>query len=206
MAHHLAEKLTAFKSATGLRKQHLGRECRDCILQIWRHRASFPYGHRPFQEFEAVFRALESLDPSRERNRYFSVEVPDQTPPKSQPDGVKVWLDAALSIDRGARALIRVYLDMAVAAASKGKDDWIKAVRALISDDRPDRLVIIELIDRVGRAQEKPDPIDVQREWLAGLRDSLKEMVQGAAKVMPMLNSQIADLEKKSRKPKPKTR
>jgi hypothetical protein len=152
MAHHLAEKLTALKAATGPRKQQLEQGCRDSVLQIWKHRASFPYDHRPFKNFDAVFRALESLDPAKERNRYVRFNIPDQTPPESQPDLVQAWLDAAISIDRGARAVIRAYLDSAVAEATKGKDGWIKAVRALVHNDEADVQIIFKIIDKI----EKP--------------------------------------------------
>jgi hypothetical protein len=199
MAHYLAEKLDALKSAKGARKQELEKECSDIILKIWSHRASLPYKNRPFQNFDAVFRALESLDPAKERNRYFNLDIPGHTPLKKLPDEVKYWLDLAIGVDRGARALIRTYLDMAVAKAAEEEAGWIKAVRALVPNEDADLRVIFNFVSPDDPPEKEPDPAEVERQWLIGLRDNLVEMVRGAAKVLPGLEKQVSELEKKGK-------
>lgn len=199
MAHYSAEKLDALKSAKGACKRELEKEWSDIILKIWSHRASLPFKKRPLQSFDAVYRALESLDPAKERNRYFNLDIPGQTPPKKQPNEVQHWLDLAISIDRGARALIRAYLDMAVAKAAKEEAGWIKAVRVLVPNDDADLRVIFKFVSPDDPPEKEPDSAEVERQWLIGLRDNLVEMVRGAAKVLPGLEKQVSELEKKGK-------
>src|SRR5260370_22966724 len=80
IAHDLAAKLKECAAAKGPRKAELEAACRATILQLWKHRASWPYNHRPFASFDAVFRALESLAPQHDRGQYFSFDLRGPAP------------------------------------------------------------------------------------------------------------------------------
>src|SRR5206468_12121550 len=60
MAHYIAEKIGDVEAATGEDRAQKMSECRDAILQLWAHRSELPNGKRPFEDFEPIFRALQS--------------------------------------------------------------------------------------------------------------------------------------------------
>src|SRR6185437_2939679 len=102
MAHYIAEKLLAHKQAVGDAKAALEAELVDLLLKFWKHRAYFPRGSRPFEEYEPVLRALASLDPDRSDGRYFNYSFFEENKDvaKGVPGG---WIDIAKAFDRGAR-------------------------------------------------------------------------------------------------------
>src|SRR4051794_3859338 len=72
IAQDLAEKLKKHDQASGAERVRLGTDVFDLVLKVWKHRTSLPSVHRPFERYEAIFRALESLDPEKEEFRYFA--------------------------------------------------------------------------------------------------------------------------------------
>ena len=62
MAHYIAEKIGDVEAATGEDRAQKMAECSDAILKLWVHRSKLLSGKRPFEEFESIFRALQSLD------------------------------------------------------------------------------------------------------------------------------------------------
>src|SRR6266849_5134822 len=63
MAHYIAGKVRDVEATTGEDHAQKMSECSDAILKLWAHRSELPNGKRPFEGFEPIFRALQSLDP-----------------------------------------------------------------------------------------------------------------------------------------------
>lgn len=120
MAHYIAEQLTAIETAAEPEKAIAEERCFSAILSLWKHRASLPPGHRPFENFDALFRALEQLDPENPRGFYFGV-WPAQEQPKTGP--IETLVKFMMNVDRSARILIELAL---VEATQKAADDETK--------------------------------------------------------------------------------
>jgi hypothetical protein len=177
MAHDLAAKLKEWKAAKGPKKVELEGECRTTILQIWKHRASFPYDRRPFKSFDAVFRALESLDPTREGGRFFDFNFVTQSKRDDPSKKVKEWLDAAIVLDRGARTLVALCIEIATRAAGKEEHEWLKAARAVREEeDGQDLRAIFVLAENAAGADAKPNANEIERTRLERLRDISKQL------------------------------
>jgi hypothetical protein len=90
MAHYVAELIEAAETAADEERPAKLKQCADAIIELWKHRSEFPSGMRPFRGFEAVYKALESLDLSEEKWRYhpfarFEAEAAEE------PTAVKSW-------------------------------------------------------------------------------------------------------------------
>jgi hypothetical protein len=141
MAHYVAEQIVTAENTTGDEKFHAEQHCFETILKLWQHRSSLPTGHRPFENFESIFRALERLDPESSRPFYYShppfraSESGDAA--KGMQDDVQKWTNLALGIDRTARILIRFAFSQAtLSAADEKTSSWLEnAVKLTNSDD-----------------------------------------------------------------------
>jgi len=147
MAHYVAEKMEAAESATGDARSQKMTECRDAILELWAHRRNLPTGQRPFDEFEQIFRVLQTLDLDDPLPRYFR-QPRIAAAQDEESDSTKEWLDKAAELDNTARALIRYCLSNAAQEAVDKTRDWvalaesaavgkeidIRAIRAIVED------------------------------------------------------------------------
>ena len=59
MINYLAEQIGLAESGSKEAKN----SCIEVILELWERRAILPNGTRPFESFEPIFKALESLSP-----------------------------------------------------------------------------------------------------------------------------------------------
>jgi len=71
MAHYIAELIEGAEAATEADRPEKLAKCSEIILALWQHRSELPNGKRPFEEFEPIFRAIESLDPDDDTPRYY---------------------------------------------------------------------------------------------------------------------------------------
>jgi len=120
MAYYIAEQLAAAEIAKGPEKAIAEEKCFNAILSLWKHRAWLPPAQRPFENFDAVFRALERLDPEESRGFYFGF-WPGQEKPK--PGSIEALVKFMMDVDRSARILIELAL---VEATQKTADDKTK--------------------------------------------------------------------------------
>ena len=130
MAHYIAEKIEQASTANNDKRDQKMGECRDAIMKLWTHRNRLPDGLRPFEEFEAIFRVLESLDLDATMPRYFW-QVRSAADQSSENDCTRYWLDAAFEIDHAARALIRYCLAAAAEEAADKSRDWVALAEAI---------------------------------------------------------------------------
>jgi hypothetical protein len=152
MAHYLAELITFAESATGRKKAAARKKCFDTILTLWKHRASLPNGHRPFEKFEPVVNALQTLDPDNPQPYYHRFKPADRTGNPKEAEIVSQLIDLIFAIDSAARVLINAALteitELAVTKRTKGmlenapkasSKDSTNAIRILIAGiERPE--------------------------------------------------------------------
>jgi hypothetical protein len=206
IAHHLAEKLKAHKIARGSTKRALEAEIVDIILQFWKHRAFFPRGNRPFENYEAVLRALESFDPDLISGRYFNFGAADDAAKGSNPASEQ-WIDIAKQIDRGARAIVNFCIRNAATAAEKPGDAWL-AVAKVLPENRDFDISIIKNItenDRKDASDEKaPDPAQMRIDSLKRTQKDLLRLIGSGNAVYQVIENSLEASTGKSSKATPK--
>jgi len=190
MAHYIAEKLLAHKQAVGDAKAALEAELVDLLLKFWKHRAYFPRGSRPFEEYEPVLRALASLDPDRSDGRYFNYSFFEENKDvaKGVPGG---WIDIAKAFDRGARAIVNFSIGQAALAARKPGDAWYSAAKVLAEDTDRDLVVIKYVTEGTKEEDEKIDPAKYARDRFSKIREDLVRMVGGAGVVLKLIDDEL---------------
>jgi hypothetical protein len=118
MAHYVAECITAAKNAQDdAAEQAAERLVFETILKLWKHRAGFPRGGRPYRETQEIVAGLEALlNPSLPRLwvRGKGDATPDQ----------ESWLNLARGLDGTARDLIRWCISQAVSETSGADAAW----------------------------------------------------------------------------------
>lgn len=193
IAHYLAERLTEYKKAKGAAKDSLGAEITDAILKFWKHRAVFPRGDAPFENYEAVMRALESLDPDRER--YFSYRAADEATVGGKPVSRQL-IDLAKGLDRGTRALINFCFTYAAYASGKPPKAWLDAARVLEADT--DMRVVIRFVAASDAldASEKREPTAAELEIakLKGIQADLASLIASANTIGEAIDARLKGL------------
>lgn len=129
MAHYIAELIKDAEAASAEDRSEKLAKCAETILAIWKHRYVLPNGKRPFEEFEPIFRAIESLDPDDDSVRYF--RALRNASDKSEVDtGAKKWLELAGGLDYSAKVLIRYCLEQASQDALDKSQEWVTLAEA----------------------------------------------------------------------------
>ena len=146
MAHYIAEKMEEAEAATGEVRNRKMSECSDAILKLWAHRSELPNGQRPFEEFESIFRTLQSLDPDDTTPRYFrdvrsAVDQDNEDAPTVQ------WLSIASGLDYTARVLIRYCLASAAQEAVEKSREWVVLARAIAEEEDVDIRTVQAITD-----------------------------------------------------------
>jgi hypothetical protein len=170
MAHYIAEKIVAIEHATGDKKIQAEKACFETILSLWDHRASLPDGHRPFQSFDAIFYALDRLNPDNPRPFYISSQHSAENGVES--DDVKKLLDIALAVDANAKILIDFIIREAAKIASDEKTiNWLK--NAIDSIQAKDVSIIIRLISDINTTPGIENTDDVKDQHNKSLRSKI---------------------------------
>jgi hypothetical protein len=112
LAHYIAELITNLENVEEEQKVQIRQRCFETILTLWQYRSSFRNGHRPFENFEPIFRALEALDPEN-RNSFYRFWNQRELDDSEFPDDVKHWTDLAVGLDNAARIWIKFALEQA---------------------------------------------------------------------------------------------
>ena len=137
LAHYIAEQLTYLENAKEDEKKLAQDRCFETILKVWQHRSLYPNNHRPFQNFEGIFKTLTALN---QKSRYTYYGFYDSKPnlelANSNKD-LKQWTDITIRIDNAARNLINFALRQAVEKALDDKTkNWLdKAINLMPNDD-----------------------------------------------------------------------
>lgn len=189
MAHYIAEKIEEASTATADKRDQKMHECYDAILKLWTHRNSLPHGQRPFEQFEAIFRVLQSLDLEATLPRYFA-QARLAADPCSENDCTRQWLNAASEIDYAARALIRYCLGTAAAGAADKSRDWVALAEAVAGENDFDTMTARFIVaDADMLNPENPD--DTLRSRTKNLLKRLEAFNTLSSKVLQALNSLV---------------
>ena len=129
MAHYVAELIEAAANAPARQGDSARRACFEAILALWDHRAALPDGRRPFEDLEAVVRALESVDPASETPRYFAYA---RRAMKSGDDAAadQALLDFVGGVDEAARIMIAEALVEAAGGALEESQEFVAVAKA----------------------------------------------------------------------------
>lgn len=161
MVHYIAEQMTVAENATGDKKRIAEQRCFETILKLWQHRSALPNGHRPFESFEPIFRALARLDPDNTTPYFFSERASRSPETNEEGDGVdnvQQWLDIAKGIDQGARVMLEfVFTQAAINATDEKTLMWLK--NASWIPPHEDVSIIVEVLsgDETEKDEATPD-------------------------------------------------
>ncbi|CAI1628095.1 Uncharacterised protein [Serratia quinivorans] len=123
MINYLAEKIVMAESGSEVDK----RNCFDVILKLWGNRSLLPDGSRPFESFEPVFRALDSLSPESNNYHYMKGFYNDE--PNVKLNESASWLDLAKNLDSVTRVLITFMFEQAIESATdRNTKEWLEVI------------------------------------------------------------------------------
>lgn len=171
MAHHIADLIAKAENATGEEKQSAERTCFEAILALWRHRAELPNGKRPFENFEPVIRAIESLDPEDDTPRYFRSARPPRGE-RVEKSEAETWLDTVSGLDYSARILIGYCLAKAADAAVDKSEEWVSLAEAAGAEGGITEIVIRFISSKADLGKESDPNAEVRRR----LEDRLRRL------------------------------
>ena len=132
MINYLAEQIALAESGTAEAKEN----CCNVILKLWEKRATLPNGTRPFENFEPIFKALESLSPESHFPRYYHRAESDK--PDELGESEK-WVEIAKQLDNTARTLITFMIEQAVlCSCSEKTKEWLKTINGTVDSNEFD--------------------------------------------------------------------
>lgn len=188
MAHYIAELIEGAETATVEDRQEKLAKCAETILSLWKHRYELPNGKRPFEEFEPIYRAIESLDPDNDTPRYFR-PVRNAADKSEENDGARKWLELADGLDYSAKLLIRYCLEQASQDALDKSQEWVKLAEVAGLEDGIDSPVI-----RFVTAEKE---IDVQARTDERTRKLLEDRIDRLNAFKKMADALASNLRRK---------
>jgi len=198
MAHYLAELIHEAEVATGADKVHKQTLLRDSILALWAHRHELPNGKRPFEEFEPILRALESLDPDGESFRYFSpLRAPDNENVES--DETRRWVASALALDQASKVLIDYCLARAADTALEKTKEWVRLAKEEGVDDTFELQVVRFISDQSDLMGQ--DPSAHERRVLSDRRRKLEVLTSVADSMAADIDMSLHNIAARGEKP-----
>ncbi len=200
MAHHLAELIRDIETAPAKERSAKLAECRNAILDVWKVRHEFPEGKRPFQAFEGIFRALNSLDPNSPIPRFYAPPLAGDA--KKESAETKKWLEITEGIDYTARILIRYCISEAIARSSDKLKKWAELATAATGGHDTDVSVIGIILSERNFAR----PVDPKALERRQLRNRLKRLEVFRKFSIAIASQMRAQLEATASAPKPAKR
>jgi hypothetical protein len=139
MSHYLSEQIVKTESSKGKAKTLAEQNCFEAILKLWHHQSYYPRGNRPFENFEPVFRAIESLDPEKKFPHYY-IGTDSETPSLSRE--TEAWVKLAKEMDISARILIQFSFEQAMRSSiNQDSIDWINTMLGVVNSDETDAVI-----------------------------------------------------------------
>jgi len=135
MAHYVAELIEQAEAADDSCKREAQERCAREILNLWSHRREYPGGGRPFEEYEAIRRALERLDPEQPQWSFFRNFGDAEPTIDAAPSNVKALLTAALELERQAAQTTRILIQKAVSITTMREAAWFAAADQITDDE-----------------------------------------------------------------------
>ncbi len=168
MVNYIAEQIIdSENSDEGIRLESK-QQCFDTILKLWEYHAYFPNGTRPFEQFEEIFRALESLDPEKLHHRHY--QLPEQNQPTLS-DDVKAWVELGKNLDNAAKILISFSFEQAIKATmDEASLDWLKSIKNTVKSEEV--RVVFKILD----SDENEKDIDLKKTIIEMLENRIKQL------------------------------
>jgi len=192
MAHYIAEQVSIAEAAEGDEKTIAEQRCYETALKLWQHRASLPNGHRPFESFEPIFRALAGLDPENDDSYYFSrpsFYKDEKSANDPEDDAVQQWVDVALGFDQTARILINfAFKQAALSASDENTKAWIQ--NEIDLENPGDRSVVVRFLPYLEDDNEE-GKLDRIREEQESILKSRIEKLEAFSKLSRHLNREL---------------
>lgn len=185
MAHYIAELIEGAETETGADRPEKLAKCSEIILALWQHRYELPNGKRPFEEFEPILRAIESLDPDDDTPRYFRL-VRDASDKADVNANSKRWLELAEGLDYSAKILISYCLEQASQDALDKSQEWVRLAEVAGLEDSFE-LPVIRFITAENELANESESDDGARKLLEdriSRLNSFKEMAESLASNM----------------------
>jgi hypothetical protein len=189
MAHYIAELMKAAEDATGDERTKKQAECAEAILLLWEHRHRLPSGVRPFEDLEAIFTALQRLDPQITTPQYFRTTRLAALE-ESEESEVSRWLSMADAFDYSARLLIRYFLACAAGDAIDKSKKWVTLAEEAASDSTFE-VPIIRIITAESDLLQTDDPADFERKLLEERIEKLEAFKKLAIDVVAHFRRQL---------------
>jgi len=184
MINYLAEQIDLAESGS----KEARKSCVEVILKLWERRAILPNGTRPFENFEPIFKALESLSPESRIPRYY--HQTDSEKPDELNDSEK-WIEIAKRLDDTARTLITFMFEQAVVnSSSEETKEWIKTLNGTIDSNEFEFLVKYS-------AEKEPDEIENRIENLTNRINSLEAFESLSKSIRHCLDEELNTLKSK---------
>jgi hypothetical protein len=175
MAHYIGEQISYIEDSNG-NNEDAKTKCFDTIMKLWEHRSVIPYEHRPFKNFDIIFRALERLNPEN-KDSYHRYAVLDQSSEAASTDTTeetKKWLGIALSIDR----TTRVWIEHAIRqAASCALDDKTKMwLQSSVATDFNDDIRAISKLIRDIDTEDSRNKKEIKQQEIEAIKSRIKKL------------------------------
>ena len=183
MAHYIAEQMRIIESTENGDKKLAEEKCFETILKLWKHRAYYKNGVRPFEDFEPIFQTLNRLNPDNQNTYFFkngySLNRNDET---SENDAITQYLDLATKIDETARVWLKFIFQSAAEVAVDDKmKRWIEAALPITDNAEPSLIVQIisdyELDGGEDTLDNKRRILEKRIEQLEGFREFNEELI-----------------------------
>lgn len=191
LAHFIAEQLACLDNAKGEEKAQVQHRCFETILTLWQHRSSFRNNHRPFENFEAIFKTLDALNPENRHSFYRFCNQDDEADNFGNDEDAKRWLNMAIGIDQAARVWINFALSQAVERALDEKTkDWLDKAISIMPDD--DLVVIRRLVSKDEEIGEGEKANQIRIDKIKNLEKKL-EKLDGFIELSQFIRNEIID-------------
>lgn len=196
MSHYIAEQITAAEDPgiQGIDKENAKKRCFVTILELWLHHAYYPEQKRPFERFEPIFNALESLDPdgTYPHNRFLrGLEDRSESGADVEQEEVKQWVNVALGIDAVAKVMIEFALRNAIDdAKDQSTEQWLKNAVNLPSDEEVSVILRFSPVDdaiqkdpqkeqerKIREIESRIEKLDAFEGFCAQLREAYREEI-----------------------------
>lgn len=183
MINYLSEQIERAKDGAC---EQAKKDCFETILQLWESHSTFPNGTRPFESFESISKALDSLNPESHIPRYYHQR--DSNEPKNL-DESDNWVEIAKRIDGTARTLITFMFEQAVlVSSSEETKEWINTLAGTIKSNE------VNFILRF-HAEKEPDEIENRVKNLTKRINNLEAFERLSKSIRHSLNEELRNLK-----------
>jgi len=172
MAHYIAQKMSDIEKGTGDEKLAAEADCFETILKLWKHKAYYQAGAKPFENFEPIFRTLYGINPNSEKPYYFQSEYSNVNDSDAIEDPVKKQLLLASQIDKTARIWLKAIFQKAADCAMDEKtEEWINAAAPFANNDESPLIIRI-----LYEMNDENEVVDDKEEMIALINKRIEQL------------------------------